>query len=162
MDNCYTNIGAVKTIEIDGELYISCWNFSKALGEKEREISDLCKENDKLQKQISELESELSVKEDLLKIKNAYSDKDWEKDLKAMVNFGIHVDEETLKEFADLKEKGKVLAEPLPFSDEEYEESIIEELEDRHQQDCITINQLQTTIDTLVDRYAKLREMRGL
>lgn len=69
MDNFYTNIAAVKAIEIDGELYISCWDFSKALSEKEREISDLCKENDELQKQISELESELAVKENLLKIK---------------------------------------------------------------------------------------------
>lgn len=51
---------------------------------------------------------------------------------------------------------------PLPFSDEEYEESVIEELQDRHWQDCITINQLHTTIDTLVDRYAKLRKMKGL
>lgn len=55
--------------------------------------------------------------------------------------------------------------EPLPFSSDEFEEGLEEELEDlqeRHQQDCITINQLHTTIDTLVDRYAKLREMRGL
>lgn len=36
------------------------------------------------------------------------------------------------------------------------------DLERRHQQDCITINQLQTTIDVLVGRYAKLREMKGL
>lgn len=48
---------------------------------------------------------------------------------------------------------------------DEYEECLEEELEDlrdKHQQDCITINQLHTTIDTLIDRYAKLREMRGL
>lgn len=35
-------------------------------------------------------------------------------------------------------------------------------LEDRHQQDCITINQLQTTIDVLISRYAKLRELNNL
>lgn len=38
----------------------------------------------------------------------------------------------------------------------------IAKLEDRHQTDCITINQLQTTIDVLVDKLARLREVHGL
>lgn len=38
----------------------------------------------------------------------------------------------------------------------------IAKLEDRHQSDCITINQLQTTIDVLVDKLARLREIHGL
>lgn len=38
----------------------------------------------------------------------------------------------------------------------------IAKLEDRHQSDCITINQLQTTIDVLVDKLARLREVHGL
>lgn len=38
----------------------------------------------------------------------------------------------------------------------------IEELEDRHQSDCIRINQLLTTIDILTERYQKLREVHGL
>lgn len=38
----------------------------------------------------------------------------------------------------------------------------IEELEDRHQSDCIRINQLLTTIDVLTERYQKLREIHGL
>lgn len=145
MNNCYINIGAVKAKEIDGELYISCWNFSKAISEKEKEISDLCKENDKLQKQISELESELAVKEDLLKISSGIK------------NIGEGIEFEKIHENYE--------EEPLPFYCDEYEDVLLEELEklrDRHQQDCITINQLQTTIDTLVDRYAKLREMKGL
>lgn len=33
---------------------------------------------------------------------------------------------------------------------------------ERHQSDCITINQLQTTLDVLVDRYANLRKVHGL
>lgn len=36
------------------------------------------------------------------------------------------------------------------------------ELEDRHQSDCIRINQLLTTIDVLTERYQKLREVYGL
>lgn len=38
----------------------------------------------------------------------------------------------------------------------------ISELEDRHQSDCIRINQLLTTIDVLTELYQKLREVRGL
>lgn len=38
----------------------------------------------------------------------------------------------------------------------------IEKLNGRHQSDCITINQLQTTIDVLVDKLARLREAKGL
>ena len=37
-----------------------------------------------------------------------------------------------------------------------------EKLNDRHQSDCITINQLHTTIDVLVDKLARLREVHGL
>lgn len=33
---------------------------------------------------------------------------------------------------------------------------------DQHQSDCITINQLQTALDVLVDRYANLRKIHGL
>lgn len=35
-------------------------------------------------------------------------------------------------------------------------------LNGRHQSDCITINQLQTTIDVLVDKLSRLREVHGL
>lgn len=35
-------------------------------------------------------------------------------------------------------------------------------LNDRHQSDCITINQLQVTIDTICDKYSRLREVHGL
>lgn len=38
----------------------------------------------------------------------------------------------------------------------------ISKLNDRHQSNCIKINQLQTTIDVLVDKLAKLREVHGL
>lgn len=38
----------------------------------------------------------------------------------------------------------------------------IEKLNDRHQSDCITINQLNATIDVLVNKLARLREVHGL
>lgn len=34
--------------------------------------------------------------------------------------------------------------------------------ENQHQSDCITINQLQTALDVMVDRYANLRKIHGL
>ena len=34
--------------------------------------------------------------------------------------------------------------------------------EQRYQNDCITINQLHTTIDVLTDKLARLREVKGL
>ena len=33
---------------------------------------------------------------------------------------------------------------------------------EQHQSDCITINQLQTALDVMVDRYANLRKVHGL
>ena len=38
----------------------------------------------------------------------------------------------------------------------------IQELQDQHQQDCIKINQLHVTIDTLVDKYSRLRKTVGM
>lgn len=34
--------------------------------------------------------------------------------------------------------------------------------EKRHQDDCIRINELTVTVDTLVDRYANLRKNKGM
>ena len=34
--------------------------------------------------------------------------------------------------------------------------------QDQHQQDCIKINQLHVTIDTLVDKYSRLRKTVGM
>ena len=47
----------------------------------------------------------------------------------------------------------------VPFCDESVE---IAKYRRQHQDDCITINQLHTTLDVLVDRYANLRKIHGL
>nr|DAG27261.1 MAG TPA: FAM76 protein [Caudoviricetes sp.] len=47
----------------------------------------------------------------------------------------------------------------VPFYDESVE---IAKYRRQHQDDCITINQLHTTLDVLVDRYANLRKIHGL
>lgn len=44
----------------------------------------------------------------------------------------------------------------VPFYDESVE---IAKYHRRHQDDCITINQLQTALDVMVDRYANLRKV---
>ena len=41
-------------------------------------------------------------------------------------------------------------------------DALIAELQDQHQQDCIKINQLHVTIDTLVDKYSRLRKTVGM
>nr|DAP12582.1 MAG TPA: FAM76 protein [Caudoviricetes sp.] len=46
-----------------------------------------------------------------------------------------------------------------PFYDESVE---IAKYHRQHQDDCITINQLHTTLDVLVDRYANLRKIHGV
>lgn len=47
----------------------------------------------------------------------------------------------------------------VPFYDESVE---IAKYHRQHQEDCITINQLHTTLDVLIDRYANLRKIHGL
>lgn len=47
----------------------------------------------------------------------------------------------------------------MPFYDESVE---IAKYHRQHQDDCITINQLYTTLDVLVDRYANLRKIHGV
>ena len=44
----------------------------------------------------------------------------------------------------------------MPF----YDESV--EIARQHQDDCITINQLQTALDVIVDLYANLRKIHGV
>lgn len=41
-------------------------------------------------------------------------------------------------------------------------DTLIAELQDQHQQDCIKINQLHATIDTLADKYSMLRKTAGM
>lgn len=47
----------------------------------------------------------------------------------------------------------------VPFYDESAE---IAKYRRQHQDDCISINQLHTTLDVLVDRYANLRKIHGV
>ena len=59
------------------------------------------------------------------------------------------------------KERNKLIDERnnLPKNSKAYD---FAKLRDQHQQDCIKINQLNVTIDTLVDKYARLRKTVGI
>lgn len=61
-------------------------------------------------------------------------------------------------EFFDRNMFGSLIISSPPLEDSKR----ISELEDRHQSDCIRINQLLTTIDVLTERYQKLREVHGV
>ena len=51
--------------------------------------------------------------------------------------------------------------EDFPFGDDE-RDNLIAKLQDQHQQDCIKINRLHVTIDTLADKYSRLRKTAGM
>ena len=80
----------------------------------------------------------------------------------------LNSDKENLKnEIAKLKQHLKSKEnlyenEEIPFAYEQYEEDLIAELQDRHQQDCIEINRLNTVIDVLIDKHSRLRQQMGL
>ena len=80
----------------------------------------------------------------------------------------LESDNENLKnEIAKLKQHLKSKEnlyenEEIPFAYEQYEEDLIAELQDRHQQDCIEINRLNTVIDVLIDKHSRLRQQIGL
>lgn len=122
MDNCYINLGAVKAKEIDRELYISCWDFSKALAEKEKEISDLCKENDELEKKISELEAQIERDKELLEVKTAEVSISEDKILSCLCPYCGKI------VAGKIPNGCKVNEESLPFSSDEYEEETKTEL----------------------------------
>lgn len=67
---------------------------------------------------------------------------------------------ELSKKVEILETNGNESCKDEPFSD--CCRPSIEWYEERHQSDCIRINQLLTTIDVLTERYQKLREVHGL
>lgn len=133
-----------KYININGKSYVYAMDYDKILLE-------LKHSNDR----IAELESELEVKDNLLKIKNGLCKNELPTEITIdgykceiiHTEQGLYISRDRIYEIIDREKK--------PLKDR------CAELEDRHQQDCITINQLQTTIDVLTTRYAKLKEMNN-
>lgn len=94
---------------------------------------------------ISKRAKELNDENDLVKAENA-SLKQRIKDLEDICDGSCFSDYEDLPYGDELEEKGR----------------LIDELQDQHQQDSIKINQLNVTIDTLVDKYSRLRKTVGM
>ena len=93
----------------------------------------------------------------------------WKRDNEKM----LQIAERTKRENDELKAENTALKQHVKdlkaacdgscFSDEEDErDKLIAELQDQHQQDCIKINQLHVTIDTLVGKYARIRKTVGV
>ena len=141
-------------------------DFDKGNYDKLRIMGNVDDTYEKQKKRIEELEAELSVKEDLLKTGDA-------KRVYRTVfgtafyctcpfcgeRFVVGCREDNLWED---EESDVPCEDDLPFSAQKYEEDLIVELEEQHQNDCIKINQLSTTIDTLVDKLGRLRKQMEL
>lgn len=116
------------------------------LDEKNLEIIT---KNEELQKQISELESELAVKDNLLTIKSAITC-----DLEDGVRIKCECPEcgET---FNAKLPCGYKLKEDLPFSGEDYLESLVDDLESRYMKDEEEIYNLKIALKTVIDLYSE-------
>lgn len=118
------------------------------LDEKNLEIIT---ENEELKKQISELESELAVKDNLLTIKSAITC-----DLEDGVRIKCECPEcgET---FNAKLPCGYKLKEDLPFSGEDYLESLVDDLEKRYAMDQEKICNLKTALGEMANLFAEQR-----
>ena len=96
---------------------------------------------DQLKKEVVRLADEReSNQQEILNLKEKIAEMD-----KSIDEMTLYID--------SMKEKLKAISDSRPDT-KWYDE--------RHQSDCITINQLQTALDVMVDRYAQLRKIHGL
>lgn len=89
------------------------------------------------------------------------------KDLNNQLEFKLKEADKTIDDLErELRVKDDLLTIKNAISNEPTEEhsarTSVEWYEDRYQSDCITINQLHTTIDVLTDKLARLRGQMGL
>ena len=105
--------------------------------EKQNEIEELESDNENLKNEIEELKSECEkIHKQLIET---------EKDAQAHI-LELKTEIERLSAKENLCEHKDLLA----------------QLQDRHQQDCITINQLNVTIDVLLDKMERLRNNKSM
>ena len=124
---------------------------------------ELLNENQWLKSEIEKTESVSPQNGEFCGVVKCEEIADLERRLALMQETAIKLSDENrqLKEKNDELETG--LSDDLPFFDDEYErDELILQLQDQHQQDCIKINQLNVTIDTLVDKYSRLRKTVGM
>ena len=111
---------------------------------------------------ISKRAKELNDENDLVKAENA-SLKQRIKDLEDACDIRYFLDGKDLIEGLKKHMGDDMCTSNIPFDDSAIDyDALIAELQDQHQQDCIKINQLHVTIDTLVDKYSRLRKTVGM
>lgn len=126
--------------------------------EKNKALQD---ENNALKDRISELEIELNRE------KNCYLKMDgnylWIKPNEAKLIYENHELKSRIQRLmGECGEIPKDTKTDFPINDVSDYEKLCRELQDQHQQDCVLINNLNVTIDKLVDRYANLRKNLGI
>ena len=139
------------------ELTEELWKINEDFKQSESENTALRAENEQLYERINDLEFGDNQRIEELEKENA----ELEKTIQSMRATHILLRQRCkgeAVEFFDRNMFGSLIISSPPLEDSKR----ISELEDRHQSDCIRINQLLTTIDVLTERYHKLREIHGL
>lgn len=107
---------------------------------------------DQLKEEVVRLADEREAKQHEILDKNEKIN-----ELQAELDKMCNYNEELKKQVDDLNLIPEFMT---PDIDTPFEE--IKSLKRTHQSDCITINQLQTALDVMVDRYATLRKIHGV
>lgn len=118
-------------------------------------IDNLRVENEKLHNQL--METEKDAQDKIAELESKITE------LYKMRQSWVDSALEWKQKYEELKSKENICEhEEIPFADEQYEEDLLAELQDRHQQDCIEINRLNTVIEVLIDKHSRLRQQIGL
>lgn len=142
-------------IIVDGKKMTST-EFIELYFETRNNLEEMQRLYEEKRKEVAELETELRVKEELFKIKSGLKSEEFPDSITIdgykcqiiQTEQGLYISRDDIYRIID---------------DEKQElRDRIERQEKRYQSDCITINQLHTTIDVLTDKLARLREVKGL
>lgn len=139
------------------ELTEELWKINEDFKQSESENTALRAENEQLYERINDLEFGDNQRIEELEKENAKLEKTIQSMRATHILLRQRCKGEAV-EFFDRNMFGSLIISSPPLEDSKR----ISELEDRHQSDCIRINQLLATIDVLTERYQKLREVHGL
>lgn len=139
------------------ELTDELWKMNEDFKKTASENTALQAENDQLYEKISGLEFGYNSKIEELEKENAKLEIEIQNMREVHILLRQRCKGEAV-EFFDRNMFGSLIISSPPLEDSKR----ISELQDRHESDCIRINQLLTTIDVLTERYQKLREIHGL
>jgi cell division protein FtsB len=131
------------------DLKVEIWKLTQENAQLVRKNNEDIAEISKLQKQL--VEAREYCEEHNKTLKELATKLQTENEKLTADNSSLHSQLEDLQsEYDELKE-----------TKEDYYEQICD-WQEKHNNDCITINQLNTAYDVLVDKYHKLREIHGI